>query len=178
MPPFISYNVRAFGFWQPGSLQDNYATNFFSLLSRSDFLEIEEQLISRLIGHLRHQIQNTLLQFDPMTIYEAHQRALLIEQHSHGSLPSWNSSRSKKRALSHESTVLHPHETQLDFVVLSLNSDNNDGTIVLRYSRPSSFNLFGCGEQGPRQSVCPKGGRHGLHGEEEAINDEYADDHD
>lgn len=42
---------------------DEYASEFFSLLARNTLTETEEQVVSRFIGGLKLQIQNSLLQF-------------------------------------------------------------------------------------------------------------------
>ena len=55
---------------------------FYKLLARVDLSESDEQLVSRYIGGLRTQIQDTLNLFDPNTVLEAYQRALLIEKTS------------------------------------------------------------------------------------------------
>ena len=51
---------------------------FFLLLTQNKIKETDEQLVSQFIDSLRPQFQNILNLFDPITIYEAHQRALLI----------------------------------------------------------------------------------------------------
>lgn len=58
---------------------DDYASEFFSLMARNSLTETEEQMVSRFIGGLRLPIQNMLLQFNPLSVSEAHQRALLVE---------------------------------------------------------------------------------------------------
>ena len=55
-----------------------YGIEFFLLLTQNKIKETDEQLVSQFIDSLRPQFQNILNLFDPITIYEAHQRALLI----------------------------------------------------------------------------------------------------
>lgn len=52
--------------------------------------EIEKQLISRFIGGLRNQLQIALAQFNPMSVSEAHQRAISMELQLR---PPWTSTR-------------------------------------------------------------------------------------
>ena len=60
---------------------DEYMEEFYKLLAW-DLSELDEQLVSRYIGGLQIQIQDTLNLFDPNTVSEAYQRALLIEKTS------------------------------------------------------------------------------------------------
>ncbi|XP_022019723.1 uncharacterized protein LOC110919773 [Helianthus annuus] len=59
---------------------DDYTTEFYQLIARNDIQEPEEQLVSRYIGGLRVQIMESVNLFDPLTIPEAHQRALAFEK--------------------------------------------------------------------------------------------------
>ncbi|XP_022019164.1 uncharacterized protein LOC110919194 [Helianthus annuus] len=59
---------------------DDYTTEFYQLIVRDDIQEPEEQLVSRYIGGLRVQIMEAVNLFDPLTIPEAHQRALAFEK--------------------------------------------------------------------------------------------------
>lgn len=52
----------------------------------------------------------------------------------------------------------------------------NDGTLAPHVTRPATFRCFGCGEQGHRQSACPKAGRRGLFVEEEPVYDDYREE--
>ncbi|CAA7030668.1 unnamed protein product [Microthlaspi erraticum] len=64
---------------------EEYATDFFQLISRATLLETEDQLVSRFIGGLRNQLRLTLQQFNPTSVSETHQRALDLEQQFHDS---------------------------------------------------------------------------------------------
>ena len=55
---------------------DDYSTEFYAFLARVDLSESPLQLVSRYIGGLRLQLQDVLNMFDPLTVSEAHQRAL------------------------------------------------------------------------------------------------------
>jgi hypothetical protein len=59
---------------------DEYTEEFHKLLARVDLSESDEQLVSRYIGGLRIQIQDTVNLFDHVNILSAHQRALLVEK--------------------------------------------------------------------------------------------------
>ena len=59
---------------------DEYTTEFFQLIARNEIQETEDQLISRYIGGLNFQIQDTVNMFDPISVSAAHQRALVVEK--------------------------------------------------------------------------------------------------
>jgi hypothetical protein len=59
---------------------DEYIEEFHKLLARVDLSESDEQLVSRYIGGLRPQIQDTMNIFDLVDISAAHQRAMLVEK--------------------------------------------------------------------------------------------------
>lgn len=56
---------------------DDYAEEFSLLLSK-EILDIEVQLVSRFIGGLRPQLRNAMSQFYPLTVAEAHRRAVAV----------------------------------------------------------------------------------------------------
>jgi hypothetical protein len=69
--------------WSQGlKYVDEYMKEFYKLLARVDLSKLDEQLVSQYIGGLWPQIQDTLNLFDPNTVSEAYQRALLIEKTS------------------------------------------------------------------------------------------------
>ena len=57
---------------------DNYTTEFYQLIARNEIQEMEDQLVSRYIGCLKLQIQDTVNMFDPVNMFAAHQRALMV----------------------------------------------------------------------------------------------------
>ncbi|XP_022854234.1 uncharacterized protein LOC111375615, partial [Olea europaea var. sylvestris] len=65
---------------QGGKMVSDYTMNFYMLVTRNEMMETEEQLVSRYVGGLCPQIQDTLNMFDPVTVSEAHQRAIQIEK--------------------------------------------------------------------------------------------------
>ena len=94
---FLPYNYARISYTQFQNLRqgnrsvDEYSSDFFSLLARKSFSETEEHSVSRYIAGLKQQIQNQLLLFNPTSISEAIQRAVLIEQNLRSS-SSWSSS--------------------------------------------------------------------------------------
>lgn len=118
---------------------DDYATDFFALLRRNTLNETEEQVISRFIGGLRVQIQNSLLQINPASVSEAHQRALLLEQQSRGMSSSWNSTAAKSRF----GVTVEPSLSRTTDQMKSLEA--GDSAIPQRQGRTPTFKCFGCG---------------------------------
>lgn len=152
---------------------DDYAADFFNLLSRNSLGESEEQLVSRFIGGLRPQMQNQLLQFNPNSVSEAHQRALLFEQSTRNTPSSWSSNprtRSTPAGDSSSSTVNNQATTSSN---PPRHMEQNSGAFTPQTTRPLTFKCFNCGETGHRQSNCPK---RVLFGADEVVYDDYVDD--
>lgn len=59
------------------------------LLTRTKIYDSEDQLVSRFIGGLRPQLQNSLAQFDPTTIAEARRCAVSFEQQTRSAATNW-----------------------------------------------------------------------------------------
>jgi hypothetical protein len=59
---------------------DEYTEEFYKYLTRVDLAETDDQLVSRYIGGLRQNIQDSLNLFDPDNVSAAHQRAPLLEK--------------------------------------------------------------------------------------------------
>lgn len=59
---------------------DDYNAEFYQLKARTDLAETEDQLVSRYIGGLREEFKDALNFFDPVTVSEAHQKALELER--------------------------------------------------------------------------------------------------
>ncbi|KAG7536795.1 Ribonuclease H-like superfamily [Arabidopsis suecica] len=131
-------------------------------------LENEEQRISRFIGGLRKQIQHTLLQFNPSTVSEAHQRALLIEQQSRSQTSTWNSQRTRLTSVPETGITKSMEQLKL--------ADRSEGNKTFGQQKPTTFKCFKCGEQGHRQPACPNTNRRGLLVNDEPIYDEYGED--
>lgn len=57
-----------------------YTTEFYQLVAWNDLAETKEQMVSRYIGGLHPQYQDTLNLFDLFTVAEAKQKALELEK--------------------------------------------------------------------------------------------------
>lgn len=136
-------------------------------MARNSVTENEEQRISRFIGGLRIQIQHTLLQFNPSTVSEAHQRALLIEQQSRSQTSTWNSQRTRLTSVPETGITKSMEQLKL--------ADRSEGNKTFGQQQPATFKCFKCGEQGHRQSACPNTNRRGLLVNDEPIYDEYSE---
>nr|GEX56839.1 hypothetical protein [Tanacetum cinerariifolium] len=82
----IRLRSRAQAWWQQLK-QTRSRSDFYAFLARIDLNESTTQLVSRYIGRLRLQLQNVLNMFDPLTVAEAHQRALQAEKQLNRSVP-------------------------------------------------------------------------------------------
>lgn len=58
---------------------DEYAEEFYLLLTRNEIYDNEIQIVSRFIGGLQAQLQNLMMQFDLTIVAEAHRRAASFE---------------------------------------------------------------------------------------------------
>lgn len=56
-----------------------YSTQFFSLLTRVDLQDSDQQIVARFVGGLRKKIRDHLNLLNPLTVAEAHQQALTVE---------------------------------------------------------------------------------------------------
>lgn len=71
---------------------DEYAEEFYMLMTRNEIHDSEIQSVARFIGGLKTQLQNALAQFDPNTVAEGRRRAVSFEQQFRGSSSNWNAS--------------------------------------------------------------------------------------
>lgn len=178
---FLPYNytrtiyTRLQNLRQGSRTVDDYATYFFALLAQNDLTKSNDQLVSQFIGGMRLQVQNTLLQFNPKSVSEALQRALLVEQSVRGSALAWNSSTT--RALSCGTTDTNRTIDYFPgFGEQNRSAEASDNSLVPRNPRLPTFKCFGCGEQGHRQSACTKANKRGLFGDEEPVYDDYGEE--
>ncbi|KAH7568724.1 hypothetical protein JRO89_XS06G0037300 [Xanthoceras sorbifolium] len=121
---------------------DDYITEFYQLIVRNDIQETQDQLVSRYCGGLRAQIMEVVNLFDPITVSEAHQRALQIEKET------WegnNSTSSRPAAVGSSSSTPN--------IFSALNQQPRTA---------GGFKCFNCGEVGHRQSECKKLGKRVL----------------
>ncbi|KAF8106014.1 hypothetical protein N665_0148s0002 [Sinapis alba] len=141
---------------------DEYAEEFSLLLTRNEINDSQIQLVSRFIGGLRPQLQNSMVQFDPSTIGEAHRRAASFEQQSKSS--NWNSSSSRSRAQdsANSNTPLTSTKDISDAAASTTKPTAQDEQQLRRSTRPNALCCYSCGEPGHRQTVCPHATRRGL----------------
>ncbi|GJY77676.1 putative reverse transcriptase domain-containing protein [Tanacetum coccineum] len=80
---FIDWLVtveEVFEFKEGTKSVEDYTTEFYQLIARNDIQETDDQLVSRYIGGLRVQIMDSVNMFDPVTLSDAYQRALVFEK--------------------------------------------------------------------------------------------------
>ncbi|XP_056858293.1 uncharacterized protein LOC130507621, partial [Raphanus sativus] len=141
---------------------DEYAEEFALLLTRNEINDSQVQLVSRFIGGLRPQLQNSMAQFDPSTVGEAHRRAASFEQQSRSS--SWNpsSSRSRTQDASISNTPSIPAKETGDAANSTSKPATQEDPPLRRSTRPTTTRCYGCGEPGHRLNACPHATRRGL----------------
>ncbi|XP_022888907.1 uncharacterized protein LOC111404316 [Olea europaea var. sylvestris] len=134
---------------------DDYTMEFCMLITRNEVMETEEQLASRYVGGLRPQIQDTLNMFDPVTVSEAHQRAIQMR----------NSSPDGIQGLSSQEVlpVTHPGNP-------SQAGSFKANSVQLSARPEGGIRCFACKGVGHRQYECPKNSRRGLF-----VDDGYGD---
>ena len=59
---------------------DDYTTEFYQFIPLTEIQKMEDQLVSRYIGGLKLQIQETVNMFDPVNVFAAHQWTLMVEK--------------------------------------------------------------------------------------------------
>lgn len=140
---------------------DEYALDFSSMITQTTLLETEEQLLYRFIGGLRTQLQIPLQQFNHVTVFEAHQRALGMELQYKKSWTS--SSRARPQAQqSNESGFLQVADTTTMCISTSKPTTLADSIAASRQPRNGALRCFSCGETGHRQTSCPNQHKRGL----------------
>lgn len=92
---FLPYNYHPLLFQKFHNIRqgsrtvDDYATEFFQMLTQIDIHDFEDQLVARFIAGLKPTLQAMLNQFDPVTVAEGHQRVLVMEKQTRTN--TWNS---------------------------------------------------------------------------------------
>lgn len=147
---------------------DEYASEFFLLLTRTEITETDTQLVSRFIGGLRVQFQNIMNLFDPLTVSEAHQRALLIERQNAPGTYAWPASSNRN-----PTTISTSVSKNLPGATSPNNTFPATAIQTPAMTRPGTIRCFSCGESGHRQNVCPKQGRKALIGDGADIVDSH-----
>ncbi|GJX21482.1 reverse transcriptase domain-containing protein [Tanacetum coccineum] len=132
---------------------EDYATEFYQLITRNDIQKTDNQLVSRYIGGLRVQIMDSVNMFDLVTLSDAYQRALAFEKQS-------------RRVGSSSSPAITGGGSS---------SSNVASHFVPNQAKPgggSGLKCFNCGETGHRQSECKKAGKRTLFAEPEEWEDD------
>ena len=149
---------------------DDYTTEFYQLLVRNDIQETPDQLVSRYCGGLRPQILDVVNLFDPITVSEAHQRALQIEKNlvrrtgggpitgnNTGSIGRTGASSSnpgwQQRTAASSSSGSGPRPLTNQTQQPNTNQVQQPRTVT------GGVRCFSCGEVGHRQSECRKLGK-------------------
>lgn len=156
-----------------------YTTEFYLLVARCDLGETDEQLVSRYIGGLRIEFQDTLNLLDPFTVAEAQQRALQLEKQitrktNRGG--TWSPSSSSNRGGVNNSTPNRIPIPQVQNVKPHLSEPQTKAQDV-GVGR-TGIRCFKCGESGHRMADCKKESKVGkglfIENEENSLQ-EYAD---
>uniref|UniRef100_A0A0D3AQT4 CCHC-type domain-containing protein n=1 Tax=Brassica oleracea var. oleracea TaxID=109376 RepID=A0A0D3AQT4_BRAOL len=145
---------------------DEYATEFYQLLTRVDIHDSEDQLVARFIAGLRPQLQIMLHQFDPGSVAEAKQRALLVEQQMRYTANAWTgNSRQRSNTVTDDSKTSSGLDSTNSTRRNNRPTETNAATNTNDARPPARINAlrcFTCGETGHRQTACPNAGRRGL----------------
>lgn len=160
---FVPYNFERLLFQKFHNIEEDYANEFYQMATRVDLHDSEDQLVARFIAGLRPQLQTMLHQFDPSSVAEARQRALLVEQQSKFTTNSWtNNSRQARNSTTDDNKSSTGPDTT------SGSQGNNKPVEAVtaasgsRPSRPNALHCYSCGERGHIQTACPTHGRRGL----------------
>ncbi|XP_013589115.1 uncharacterized protein LOC125588388 [Brassica napus] len=162
---------------------EDYAKEFYQMLTRIDVHDSEDQLVARFIAGLRPQLQNMLQQFDPSSVSEARQRALLVEQQSRATNNQWPvNSRIRTTTPTDDTNTSTGRDTTATSTTGQRNNARPTETVTPtaepRPSRPNALRCFTCGERGHIQTAYPlnKGRRGLLANDREIIGDPIYDD--
>lgn len=139
---------------------DEYAEEFALLLTRNEINDSQVQLVSRFIGSLRQQLQNSMAQFDPTTVGEAHRRAASFEQQSR--TPSWPQSSNRNRSQDQTGSSTPATKEAGDTANSAPKPPVQDEQQLRRSARLNAIKCYACGETSHRQSACPHATRRGL----------------
>nr|XP_043630172.1 uncharacterized protein LOC122601481 [Erigeron canadensis] len=148
---FIPHNYRRLMYQRLQNLKqgsksvEDYTTEFYQLIARNDIQETEEQLVSRYIGGLRVQIMDFVNMFDPVTLSEAHQRALVYEKQNRRVGGS-------SFGVSEGSSGSGPSSSR--FVPNQAKQSGGNTAPVSKGASTSGLKCFNCGDSGHRQSEC------------------------
>lgn len=126
---------------------------------------------------MRPQIQSAMSQFDPLTIAEAHRRAVAFEQQFKSSSQGWNSSnraRTAPPAAEASNQGQQAKETGENTTTrqAAATRQNAGAEELRRSSRPATIRCYSCGEIGHRVNACPTATKRGLLADDEVKWDE------
>ncbi|XP_013632587.1 PREDICTED: uncharacterized protein LOC106338076 [Brassica oleracea var. oleracea] len=166
---FIPYNFERLLFQKFHNIRqgtrsvEDYANEFYQILTRVDIQDSEDQLVARFVAGLRPQLQNMLHQFDPGSVAEARQRALLVEQQARISTGQWTgNTRPRTITTTTDDTKSSTGRDTTGTRVDTRPTETAPAAIEPRPSRPNALRCFTCGERGHIQTACPNKGRRGL----------------
>ena len=131
------------------------------MLTRVDIHDSEDQLVARFIAGLQPQLQNMLHQFDPCSVSETRQRALLVEQQTRLSANQWSGNSKSRNTTTAEDTKSANTQTATTSSG-SKTTNHTDEQTDARPARLNALRCFTCGERGHIQTACPNRGRRGL----------------
>ncbi|KAG7532342.1 Zinc finger CCHC-type superfamily [Arabidopsis thaliana x Arabidopsis arenosa] len=143
---------------------DEYAEEFYLLITRNDIFDSQLQLVSRFIGGLRTQLQNAMSQFDPSSVAEAHRRAASFEQQFSSS--SWFAPTSKTRLQDQSLPPQTSTTWEQGVAPEAVTRAPLEEQVLRRSTRPNALRCYACGEAGHRQTACPNQMRRGFIAEE------------
>ena len=159
---------------------DEYTTEFYELLVRNDIEESQDQLVSRYYGGLHTQILDMVNLFDPVTVTEAHQRALQLEKtlaRKSGSGPFSgfgsglsNRNRTTVGSSSGENSGGHTSANGSTIPI-----QRNPASNIQTPRATGGFRCFRCGEMGHRLSECPRPAKRVLFIDPTEFNEEDAE---
>jgi hypothetical protein len=142
---------------QGSNTVDEYTEEFYKYLTRVELAETDDQLVSRYIGGLRQNIQDSLNLFDLVNLSTAHQRALLLaktaargstdffERGTGGNTTRYNGPFTPRNTT--QSTI--PNRAPI-----TTGPPNQSATM-------NGPKCFKCGESGHRIADCRKGDKYG-----------------
>ena len=167
---FIPYNFECLLFQKFHNIRqgsrsvEDYSNEFYQMLTRVDILDSEDQLVARFIAGLRPQLQNMFHQFDPGSVVEARQRAVLVEQQNRLGANQWTSNTRARNTTS--STDESKASASYDTTTIPRSHPRAPKpateAVEQRPSRPNALRCFTCGEREHIQTACPNKGRRGL----------------
>ncbi|KAH7850581.1 hypothetical protein Vadar_000176 [Vaccinium darrowii] len=133
--------------WQNTRSVDDYTTEFFQLVGKTDLTETEDQQIARYVDGLHQQFQDELNMCDLYSVSDAHQRALSLERRNSRRLTAgnWN-------IVARTPTI----------TALTTCTGNSLPMVqITAKTSTSGFKCFKCGEPGHHAVDCRKSDRTG-----------------